>query len=54
MSDVKAIEDSVKALPAHDLAHFSRWFAESSATSKIDHLLQEAEEDHQRGGLREL
>ena len=28
MSDVKALENAVKALPLRDLAEFRRWFAE--------------------------
>ena len=66
MPDVKAIEDAVKALPAQDLAKFRRWFAEfgfaawddqieaDSASSKMERLLNEAEEDYQLGEHREL
>jgi len=66
MSDVKALEDAVKALPPHDLAEFRRWFAEFDlaawdekieghlATGKLDELLTEAEEDYDSGERRSI
>ncbi|MFO1286553.1 MAG: hypothetical protein U1F49_08455 [Rubrivivax sp.] len=65
MSDVKAIEDAVKALPPEDLAEFRRWFAEFDfavwdaqiavdvADGKLDKLLQEAADDYAQGERRE-
>jgi predicted esterase len=66
MSDVKALENAVKALPPHDLAEFRRWFAEFDlaawderieddlASGKLDELLAEAEEDYASGERRPL
>ena len=66
MSDVKALENAVKALPPQDLAEFRRWFAEFDlavwddqiegdlASGKVDALLREAEEDHASGERRSL
>lgn len=57
MTDVKAIEEAVKALPPADLAQFRRWFAEFDQTlwdtqieddlaaGKLDALLAEAATD---------
>jgi hypothetical protein len=57
MSDVKALEAAVQALPPSELAEFRRWFAEfdsaawdrqidaDSASGKLDALLAEAEAD---------
>ena len=61
MSDVKALENAVKALPPQDLAEFRRWFAEFDlaawdeqieadiAAGSLDALLAEAESDHASG-----
>ncbi|TFZ08868.1 hypothetical protein [Ramlibacter humi] len=58
MSDVKAIEDAVRALPPEDLAEFRRWFAEfdhaawdaqlqqDAAAGKLDALAAEARADY--------
>lgn len=66
MSDVKAIEDAVKALPPQDLAEFRRWFAEFDlavwdkqleadlSAGKLDALLAEADEDYVSEMPREL
>ena len=66
MSDVRALEDAVMALPAQDLAEFRRWFAEFDlaawdmqieadlAQGKFDALLAEAEADYQSEARREL
>ena len=66
MPDLKAIEASISALPAHDLAKFRRWFAafdgtawdeqikENLRTGKLDALLEEAGEDAVLGHAREL
>jgi UTP:GlnB (protein PII) uridylyltransferase len=61
MSDVKALENAVKALPPQDLAEFREWFAEFDlaawdakiesdlASGKLDELLAEAKEDYSSG-----
>ena len=61
MSDVKALENAVKALPPRDLAEFRRWFAEFDLAAwdektendllsgKLDRLLAEAKEDYASG-----
>ena len=66
MSDVKAIEDAVKALPPQDLAEFRHWFAEfdlaawdmqiesDALAGRLDALLAEAEADHKSGQHRAL
>jgi len=66
MSDVKALENAVKALPPHDLAEFRRWFAEfdlaawdekiesDAAAGKLDALLAEAEADFASGESKPL
>jgi hypothetical protein len=66
MSDVKAIEDAVKALPPDDLAEFRRWFDEfdfavwdqqiesDAAAGRLDALLQEAAADLAHGAHRAL
>lgn len=57
MTDVKAIEEAVKALPPAEMAEFRRWFAEFDQTlwdaqiegdlaaGKLDALLAEAAAD---------
>jgi hypothetical protein len=66
MTDVKAIEAAVKALPPKDLAEFRTWFAEfdlaawdsqidaDARSGKLDHLLAEAEQDFKAGQPRDL
>jgi hypothetical protein len=66
MTDVKAIEAAVKALPPKDLAEFRAWFAEfdlaawdsqvdaDARSGKLDHLLAEAEQDYSAGQSRDL
>jgi hypothetical protein len=66
MSDVKAIEEAVKALPPQDLAAFRHWFADFDAAAwdrqieqdlaggKLDGLLAEARADYESGQAREL
>jgi len=66
MSDVKALEDAVQALPPSDLAEFRRWFAEfdsaawdrqleaDASAGKLDALLSEAEEDYRNQPPRPL
>ena len=66
MSDVKALEDAVKALQPQDLAEFRSWFAEfdlalwdkqidtDAASGKLNALIAEAEEDYKTGQRREL
>ena len=66
MSDVKSIEDAVKALPPQDLAEFRRWFSEFDlaawdkqleadlSSGKLDTLLAEAEADSAANAPREL
>jgi hypothetical protein len=66
MSDVKAIEEAVKALPPHALAEFRSWFVEFDvaawdrqieadvASGKLDVLLAEAEDDYVNQPRREL
>ena len=66
MSDIKAIEDAVKALPPQQLAEFRRWFAEFDhaawdrrieadlAAGKLDALLAEAADDIRHGNTRGL
>ena len=66
MSDIKAIEDAVKALPPQQLAEFRRWFAEFDhaawdrqidadlADGKLDALLAEAADDIRHGNTRGL
>lgn len=66
MSDVKALEDAVKALPPQDLAEFRRWFAEFDfaawdeiiegdlAAGKLNALLDEAEDDYAGGERKSL
>ncbi|MDH4389933.1 MAG: hypothetical protein QE285_00750 [Aquabacterium sp.] len=66
MSDIKAIEDAVKALAPQQLAEFRRWFADFDfsawdlqidadlAAGKLDALLAEAVEDLQHGSARGL
>ena len=61
MSDVKAIEDAVQALPPAALAEFRRWFTEfdsaawdrqlgaDASSGKLDALLTEAAEDYKNG-----
>lgn len=65
MSDVKAIEDAVRTLPAKELAEFRRWFAEFDnaawdtqldedlTTGKLDSLLDEATADFLSGPRKE-
>jgi hypothetical protein len=66
MSDVKALEEAVQALPPSDLAEFRRWFVEFDAAAwdrqleedasagKLDALLAEAEEDYKQQSRRPL
>jgi hypothetical protein len=66
MSDVKALENAVKALPPQDLAEFRRWFAEFDlaawdekiegdlTSGKLDALLAEAGEDYASGERKSL
>ena len=66
MSDVKALENAVKALPPQDLAEFRRWFAEFDlaawdekiegdlTSGKLDDLLAEAGEDYASGERKSL
>lgn len=60
MSDVKALEEAVRALSPSGLAEFRRWFAEfdsaawdrqieaDAAGGKLDALLAEAQDDYER------
>ena len=66
MSDVKAIEEAVRALPPGGLAEFRQWFAEFDALAwdqqitadlgggKLDALLAEAQADFEAGSHRKL
>ena len=66
MSDVKALEEAVQALPPSALAEFRRWFVEFDSTAwdrqleadasagKLDALLAEAEEDYKKQPQRPL
>ena len=61
MTDIKALEAAVTALPPADLAEFRRWFTEFDsarwdreieqdvAGGKLDALLAEAQADHLAG-----
>ena len=66
MSDVKALEAAVQALPPSALAEFRSWFTEfdsaawdrqlevDATTGKLDALLAEAEEDYKSQPRRSL
>lgn len=66
MSDVKAIEEAVRALPPSGLAEFRQWFAEFDALAwdrqiaadlsagKLGTLLAEAQADFDAGSHRKL
>ena len=66
MSDVKALENAVKALPPRDLAEFRRWFAEFDLAAwdekiesdllsgRLDTLLAEATKDYASGEHKSL
>ncbi|HNL15078.1 MAG TPA: hypothetical protein PKK30_12305 [Nitrospira sp.] len=66
MTDVKSIEDAVRALPPTDLVEFRRWFTEFDSAAwdrqleddvlsgKLDGLLAEAEEDYKSAPHRPL
>ncbi len=66
MSDVKSIEEAVRALPPGGLAEFRQWFAEFDAQAwdhqitadlgagKLDALLAEAQADFEAGSHRKL
>jgi hypothetical protein len=66
MTDVQAIEEAVRALPAQDLVEFRRWFAEFDAEAwdqqidadlaggKLDALLAEAKDDIDNTPAREV
>ena len=66
MSDIKAIEEAVKALPPDDLAAFRLWFANFDALAwdrqikrdddrgALRGLVAEAEADYRAGPAREL
>ncbi len=66
MSDIKALESAVKALPPQELAEFRRWFTEFDfatwddkiendlSSGKLDALLAEACADHQSGEHKPL
>jgi len=66
MSDVKALEAAVQALPPSALAEFRSWFTEfdsaawngqlevDATTGKLDALLAEAEEDFKSQPRRSL
>ena len=66
MSDVKALEAAVQALPPSELVEFRRWFSDfdsaawdrqleaDASTGKLDALLAEAEEDHKAQPRRVL
>jgi hypothetical protein len=65
MSDVKAIESAVRALPPKELAEFRRWFAEFDSAAwdaqieedlsggKLSSLLSEAQADFASGPRQE-
>ena len=66
MSDVKALEEAVQALPPSALAEFRRWFVEfdsaawdrqlevDASAGTLDALLAEAEEDYKKQPQRPL
>jgi len=66
VTDVKSIEDAVRALPPTDLVEFRRWFTEFDSAAwdrqleddvlsgKLDGLLAEAEEDYKSAPHRPL
>jgi len=66
MSDIKAIEEAVRALPPQDLAEFRRWFAAFDnvawdrqldadlSSGNLDALLAEADADFRSNIPREL
>lgn len=66
MTNVKALEDAVRALPPEALAEFRRWFVAfdgaawdeqleaDAAAGKLDALLAEAEADYRAGAPRPL
>ena len=66
MTSVQAIEQAVQQLPAHELAEFSRWFAQfneavwdaqieaDAGAGKLDALAAEALAEYHNGTTREL
>ena len=66
MSDVKDLENAVKALQPRDLAEFRRWFAEFDlaawdekieadlSSGKLDAFLAEAADDYNSGERKSL
>jgi hypothetical protein len=66
MTDVKALENAIKALPPQDLAEFRQWFAAFDLTvwdekieadlaaGKLDGLLTEAQADRTTGEHKPL
>ena len=66
MTDIRAIEKAVEALPPAELAEFRRWFAafdaaawddqveQDAAAGKLDRLASEALADFKTGQAREL
>jgi hypothetical protein len=66
VSNVKALENAVRALPPQDLAEFRQWFSafdlaawdlkieNDAATGKLDTLLAEADADYNSGEPKPL
>jgi hypothetical protein len=66
MTSIKAIEQAVQQLPAHDLAEFRLWFAQfdefawdaqieaDANAGKLDALAAEALAEYHNGTAREL
>jgi hypothetical protein len=66
MKTVEELQNLIEQLPSDELARFRAWFqgfdealfdreiAEDAKSGKLDRLVDQAIEDHKKGGSREL